>query len=205
MQITERATKVILAGLVVSAISGGAYLSYAAHEENAAITEKPVADPSLGAPVKFKLTDADSKPFDLASLKGKPVVVFFGFTQCPDVCPMTMQKLSIMHERIGAPLNDLRILFVSLDPERDTPEALKNYFSAFSIPVTGLTGSAADIAGAAKQFDVFYEIVRYSETEYAIDHTASIFLVDRDGKRAGEIGFDADEAEFQQKLESLVK
>ena len=205
MRITERATQFILAGLAVSAISGGAYLYYAAHEKNAAIAEKSAADPSLGTPVKLKLIDAEAKPFDLASLKGKPVAVFFGFTQCPDVCPMTMQKLSIMRERIGAPFNDLHILFVSLDPERDTPDALKSYFGSFPIPVTGLTGSAADIAGAAKQFDVFYETVRYSETDYTIDHTASLFLVDREGKRAGEIGFDADEAEFQQKLESLVK
>jgi protein SCO1/2 len=205
MQITERATKVILAGLAVSAISGAAYLTYGAHEKNAAITEKPAADPSLGATVKLKLTDADGEPFDLVSLKGKPVVVFFGFTQCPDVCPMTMQKLSIMRDRIGEPFNDLRILFVTLDPDRDTPEALKNYFSAFTLPVTGLTGSAADIAGAAKQFDVFYETVRYSETDYAIDHTASLFLVDRGGKRAGEIGFEADDAELQKKIQFIVK
>ncbi|WP_324074263.1 MAG: SCO family protein [Erythrobacter sp.] len=205
MQITERATKVVLAGLAVFAISGAAYLNYAANEENSAITEKPAADPSLGAPVKLKLTDADGKPFDLASLNGKPVAVFFGFTQCPDLCPMTMQKLASMRKRIGAPFNELHVLFVSLDPERDTPETLKSYFSAFPLPVTGLTGSAADIAGAAKQFDVFYETVRYSETYYAIDHTASIFLIDRDGKRAGEIGFGADDAEFQAKLEALVE
>ncbi|MCZ8134827.1 MAG: SCO family protein [Porphyrobacter sp.] len=205
MQITERATKVILAGLVVSAISGAAYLTYAAPEKNAAITGKPAADPSLGTPVQLKLTDADGKSFDLASLKGKPVVVFFGFTQCPDFCPMTMQKLASMRERIGTPFNELHVLFVSLDPERDTPGTLKSYFSAFPLPVTGLTGSAADIASAAKQFDVFYETVRYSETYYAIDHTASIFLIDRDGKRAGEIGFGADDAEFQAKLEALVE
>lgn len=205
MQITDRATKVILAGLAVSAISVGVYLSYAVHEENAATTEEPAADPSLGAPVNFKLTDADGKPFDLASLKGRPVAVFFGFTHCPDVCPMTMQKLSVMRKRIGAPFNDLRILFVSLDPERDTPEALKSYFGSFLIPVTGLTGDAAAIADSAKQFDVFYETVRFSETDYAIDHTASLFLIDRDGKRAGEISFDAEDAEFQQKLEILIK
>lgn len=205
MQITERVTKVMLASLAVSAISGGAYLTYAAHEKNGAITEKPATDPSLGAPVKLKLTDADGKPFDLASLKGQPVAVFFGFTQCPDFCPMTMQKLASMRERIGTPFDELRVLFVSLDPERDKPETLKSYFNAFSLPVTGLTGSAADIASAAKQFDVFYESVRYSETYYAIDHTASIFLIDRDGKRAGEIGFGADDAEFQAKLEALVE
>lgn len=204
MQITERVTKVMLASLAVSAISGGAYLTYAAHEKNAAITEKAAANPSLGATVQLKLTDADGKPFDLASLKGKPVAVFFGFTQCPDFCPMTMQKLASMRKRIGTPFNDLHVVFVSLDPERDTPEMLKAYFSAFSLPVTGLTGSAADIAGAAKQFDVFYDTVHYSETYYAIDHTASIFLIDRDGKRAGEIGFGADDAEFQAKLEALI-
>lgn len=205
MPITERSTQFMLAGLAVAAISGGAYLYHSASQTNAAIAEKKAADPTVGNAVELKLVDAEAKPFDLASLKGKPVVVFFGFTQCPDVCPMTMQKLSIMRERIGAPFHDLHILFVTLDPDRDTPEALKAYFGSFPIPVIGLTGNATQIAGAAKQFDVFYETVRYSETEYTIDHTASLFLVDRNGKRAGAIGFDADEAEFQQKLESLLK
>ncbi|WP_051020625.1 SCO family protein [Porphyrobacter sp. AAP82] len=205
MKLNATVTRAIIGGLAVSAISGGVYLTYAAGEGNPVNTEEPAADPSLGSPVELKLTDADGRPFDLASLKGRPVAVFFGFTQCPDFCPMTMQKLSIMRERIGAPFNDLHILFVSLDPERDSPEALKNYFSAFSLPVTGLTGSAADIAASAKQFAVVYETVRYSETDYAIDHTAAIFLIDRNGKRAGAIGFDADDLEFQNKLESLLK
>lgn len=205
MSALDRSKPFILTALAVSAISGGVYLYNYARATNAALAQKEAPGPASRAPVDLRLTDAEGKPFDLASLAGKPVAVFFGFTHCPDVCPMTLQRLALMKEKIGSKFDDLQVIFVTLDPERDSPATLKSYFSAMPIGVTGLTGSAEQIAQAAKQFDVFYETVRYSETDYTIDHTASLFLVDREGRRAGEIAFDSEEAEFEQKLSNLIK
>jgi len=205
MSAIDRSKPFILTTLALAAVSGGIYLYQHARATNGALPQREAVDAARGAPVELKLTDAEGRPFDLASLSGKPVAVFFGFTNCPDVCPMTLQRLALMREKIGGRFDDLHVLFVTLDPERDTPATLKSYFSSMPIPVTGLTGTAEQIAKAAKQFGVYYETVRYSESDYTIDHTASLFLLDRTGRRAGEIGFDSEEAEFEEKLREAIK
>lgn len=205
MSAIDRSKPFILTALAVAAVSGGVYLYNHARATNGALAQKSAAAPAPRASVDLKLIDADGKPFDMASLSGKPVAVFFGFTHCPDVCPMTLQRLALMKEKIGSKFDDLQVVFVTLDPERDTPATLKSYFASMPIRVTGLTGTADQIARAAKQFDVYYETVRYSESDYTIDHTASLFLLDRDGRRTTEIGFDSEQAEFEQKLKTAIK
>lgn len=149
------------------------------------------------------VTDS-GEPFDPTMLLGRPTAIFFGFTHCPDVCPMTLYRLGLMRGKIGTSFDQLQVLFVTLDPERDTPEMLKDYMSGQPIKVTGVTGPDASISAAARKFDVFRERVAMPGQGYTVDHTASLFLLDRDGRRAGEISIDASEAEFEQKIRLVL-
>src|SRR5215217_6656374 len=107
----------------------------------------------------FSLTDHTGKPRTLADFKGKVVVMFFGFTQCPDVCPTTMAEMAAVMKELGPQASDVQVLFVTLDPERDTPELLKQYVPAFDARFVGLYGTPAEIAQTAKEFKVFYKKV----------------------------------------------
>jgi protein SCO1 len=131
----------------------------------------------------FTLTDHNGKSFSTQSLRGKTVLVYFGYTLCPDACPLTMSRLRSVFNILGEPANDVVILFVSVDPDRDSPEHLKKYLSQFKLNTIGLTGSAADIRKAADLYKVYYKFVDSgSQAGYLVDHTTLVFLVDKSGK-----------------------
>ena len=131
----------------------------------------------------FSLTDHTGKPRTLADFKGKAVVVFFGYTQCPDVCPTTMAEMATVMQKLG-PLGDqVQVLFITLDPERDTQELLANYVPAFDKRFIGLRGTPEQTAKTAKEFKVFYSKVPGTDPgSYTIDHTAGSYVFDRDGR-----------------------
>jgi len=131
----------------------------------------------------FALTDFNGKPRTLADFKGKVVVLFFGYTQCPDVCPTTMAELAQVMQQLGPQADQVQVLFVTLDPERDTPELLKAYVPQFDKRFLGLYGTPEQTAKTAKEFKVFYTKVPGSAPgQYSIDHTAGSYVFDRDGK-----------------------
>ena len=132
----------------------------------------------------FQLTDFDGKPRTLADFKGKAVVVFFGFTQCPDVCPTTMTELAQVKKLLGADGDKVQGLFVSIDPERDTPAVLKEYMRNFDPTFLGLyAGSPEKLAALAKDFKVYYKKVDgKTPTSYTMDHTAASFIYDPQGR-----------------------
>ena len=132
----------------------------------------------------FKLTDFDGKPRTLADFKGKAVVLFFGFTQCPDVCPTTMTELAQVKKLLGADGDKVQGLFVSIDPERDTPAVLKEYMQNFDPTFLGLyAGSPEKLAALAKDFKVYYKKVDgQTPTSYTMDHTAASFVYDPQGR-----------------------
>lgn len=131
----------------------------------------------------FKLTDHNGKPRTLADFKGKVVLLFFGFTQCPDVCPMTLAELSAVMTELGAQAEQVQVLFVTVDPERDTPQLLAQYVPAFDKRFLGLYGDAAATAAVAKEFKVFYAKVPGKQPgSYSMDHTAASYVFDRNGK-----------------------
>jgi len=131
----------------------------------------------------FSLKDHTGKPVTLETYKGKVVVMFFGFTQCPDVCPTTMSEMSAVMKELGPQAADVQVLFVTLDPERDTPELLKQYVPAFDPRFVGLYGTPAEIAQTAQEFKVFYQKVPGKEAgQYSIDHTAGSYVFDKQGK-----------------------
>ncbi|HEV7813541.1 MAG TPA: SCO family protein, partial [Janthinobacterium sp.] len=131
----------------------------------------------------FALTGHDGKPRTLADFQGKAVVVFFGFTQCPDVCPTAMVTLADVMKRLGADADRVQVLFVTVDPERDTPQLLAQYVPAFDKRFLGLYGDDAATKKVAKEFKVFYAKVEgKTPGSYTMDHTAGTYVFDRTGK-----------------------
>jgi protein SCO1 len=135
---------------------------------------------AIGGP--FHLTDQDGKPFSDQDLRGKTFLVFFGFTHCPDVCPTTLFEISEIMRKLGADADRTAALFISVDPERDTPEAMKDYLSSFDPHLRGLTGDTASLAAVAKAYRVYYKKVPLEGGDYTMDHTAIVYLMDKNGR-----------------------
>jgi protein SCO1/2 len=132
---------------------------------------------------QLTLTDPEGKPRALSDFKGKVVVVFFGYTQCPDVCPTTLSNLLEVKHLLGPDGDKLQAVFVSVDPQRDTAELLKNYIAAFDPSWIGLRGTPEEIAAAAKEFKVFYRTVPgRTPDSYTVDHTAASYVFDTQGR-----------------------
>ena len=132
---------------------------------------------------QLALPDADGKTRTLADWKGKAVVVFFGFTQCPDVCPTTLQEVAEVKRRLGADGDKLQAVFVTVDPERDTPEVLKGYMANFGKDFVALRGTPEETKAAAQQFKIYYaKSPGKAEGSYSMDHTAASFLFDPQGR-----------------------
>jgi protein SCO1/2 len=131
----------------------------------------------------FSLTDHNGKPRTLEDFRGKLVVLFFGYTQCPDVCPTTMAEMAAVMKELGPAADEVQVLFVTLDPERDTQELLASYVPAFDKRFLGLRGSLEDTARTAKEFKVYFSKVPGSEPgSYTMDHTAASYVFDREGR-----------------------
>ena len=127
------------------------------------------------------LQDPEGRERSLADFRGKAVLVFFGFTQCPDVCPAALARAVEVRHRLGDDASRLQVLFVTVDPERDTPPVLKAYTEAFDPDFIGLTGTPEQIAATAKEFKIFYAKVPNGDT-YTMDHSASTYAFDARGR-----------------------
>ena len=131
----------------------------------------------------FSLTDHTGQPRTLADFRGKLVVLFFGYTQCPDVCPTTMAEMAAVMKELGPSSKDVQVLFVTLDPERDTQEVLAHYVPAFDKRFIGLRGTPEQTAATAKEFKVFVSKVPGSTADnYTVDHTAGSYVFDKEGR-----------------------
>ena len=132
---------------------------------------------------ELALSDADGKARTLADFKGKVTLVFFGFTQCPDVCPTTLAELAAVKRELGADGERVQGVFVSVDPERDTPEILKAYMASFDPGFVALRGTAQQTQAAAREFKVFFaKVPGKSEGSYTVDHTAGTYVFDTQGR-----------------------
>jgi protein SCO1 len=132
---------------------------------------------------ELSLTDADGKKRQLADFKGKVTLVFFGYTQCPDVCPTTLAELAAVKRDLGKDGERVQGVFVSVDPQRDTPEVLKAYIASFGPGFVALRGSDEETQAAAKNFKVFYaKAPGRTEGSYTMDHTAGTYVFDAAGK-----------------------
>ncbi|KAA3663635.1 MAG: SCO family protein [Chloroflexi bacterium] len=130
----------------------------------------------------FTFTGADGQPVSLRDFRGKVVLLYFGYTYCPDVCPATMVELKQAVEEIGNKADRVQVILISVDPERDTPEQLQAYANHFHESFLGLTGTEEEILGLTTQYGVFFEKHEGSvDSGYLIDHTATVTVIDRDG------------------------
>ena len=140
----------------------------------------PIAMSTVGGP--FKLIDQNAKPITEQDFKGEPFLVFFGFTHCPDVCPTTLFEVSEIFRALGPDAKNLRAMFVTVDPERDTPAVMKDYLASFDPRIVGATGDVDAITAAEKSFRVYAKKVPTDGGGYTMDHTAIVYLMSKDGR-----------------------
>ncbi len=134
---------------------------------------------AIGGP--FHLIDQNGKPFSDQNMRGKPYLVFFGYTHCPDICPTTLFEMSQLMSKLGPDAQRLGALFITVDPERDTTAVLKDYLASFDPHLRGLTGPPDAVEQAIKDYRVYAKKVPLQGGDYTMDHTALVYLMDKDG------------------------
>jgi protein SCO1/2 len=156
----------------------------------------------IGGP--FRLTTQTGSELSDTDLKGVPFAAFFGFTHCPEVCPTTLWEMSEALKTLGSDAEHLKVLFISVDPERDTPDELARYLGSFDPRIVGLTGSETDVAEVARAYRVYWRKVPTGDGDYTIDHMASVYLMDADGHFAGTISYGEEMSVRLEKLRRLI-
>jgi protein SCO1/2 len=165
--------------LLLGAFLAGLFLFFAAILIVTGRAPVSQAVAAVGGP--FRLEDQNGKPVTDAAMKGKPFLVFFGYTHCPDVCPTTLFDLSQLMKALGPDADRTGALFITVDPERDTPQVMKDYLSNFDPHLRGLTGDRASIDAAIKAYRVYAKKVPLENGDYTMDHTALVYLMDKNG------------------------
>lgn len=155
--------------------------------------------------VQFSLVDHTGASFGPSGFVGQPTALFFGFASCPEVCPMTLSRLTALEQKLGPEAKRLRVVFVSVDPERDTQSMLATYLSNFELPVKGLTGAVAEIDKLVSAFGAMYVKTPTEGGGYTIDHTALVYLMDEHGALSGTIAYDEASESALAKLKMLLE
>jgi protein SCO1/2 len=166
------------------------------------VTQRSSGVATVGGP--FVLTAANGQPFDSKSLVGKPYALFFGFTHCPDVCPTTTAEMTGFLGELGDKAKDFRVLFVTVDPARDTPEALKDFLSSFDPRIVGLSGSQEKIDAVVRAYGAVATRVDLDGGNYTMDHTASVFLFGADGRLVSTLDYKENPTVKLQKIKNLL-
>ena len=160
---------------------------------------------SLGQGVdEVSLNESTGKVIRWGDLKGQPRALFFGFTRCPEICPTTLNELDAAIGLVGSKASKLQVQFVSVDPERDTPDSLKAYMSWFKGNARGYTGTPDQIAKLAKGYRVGYRKVSLSDKDYTMDHTALVYLIDANGKVKDFIAYGAGPERAAEQIKSFL-
>ena len=157
---------------------------------------------ALGGP--FEVVDHDGRTVTEADLVGSPTLLFFGFTHCPEICPTTVYEMAGWLDALGPQADDLKAYFATVDPERDTPEMLRDYLTSQTDDVVGLTGTPEQVAGLAKAWRVYYKRVPLEGGDYTMDHFAGVYLLDEDGRYAGLISYGEDHDAAVAKIRELL-
>jgi protein SCO1/2 len=175
---TQQTTRIVT---VIAAFLGGLAIFSVAIFMVAGRLPTPIPAPSaIGGP--FSLVDQTGKPVTEADLKGKPSLMFFGFTHCPDICPTALFDMTQLYKALGRDADKLQAYFVSVDPERDTPAILKEYLSSFDPRLRGLTGDPDAVAAMEKAYRVYSKKIPLDGGGYTMDHTALVYLMDKEGR-----------------------
>jgi len=174
-------TLLLSAAIMLASVAGCSQPGQAARVDDG-------ARPGFGG--DFTLTNQDNQRFRLQDVRGRPVLLFFGYTSCPDMCPMTMSRISGALRRVGRRASEVVTVFVSVDTKRDTPAVLKEYIQSFSTPLIGLTGTDEEVDKVTSAYHAAYGLVPTGTKNYLVNHTTAIFLVDRQGKLRQYFKFD---------------
>lgn len=167
------------------------------------VPQHPQSGPSsIGGP--FTLVNQDGATVTERDFAGKPYLMFFGFTHCPDVCPTTLQQISDVLAALGPKADTLKVAFVSVDPERDTPDSLKTYLSSFDPRIVGLTGSPEQVAAAVKTFRAYAKKVPSQGGDYTMEHTALVYLMDARNGFVGAVNLNRPAAETAAELSKRI-
>mgnify|MGYP002624688420 CR=1 FL=1 len=156
---------------------------------------------------EFTLTTTEGRPFRLSDQRGKIVLMFFGFTSCPDVCPTTLAEAKRIMEGLGDETENVRFVFITVDPERDTPERLGQYVSNFHPELIGLTGTPEELQTMFDAYGIYAAKVPLEDSaaEYTMDHTARVFLVDQDGRLRLSYAFGTPDEDILQDVQYLLR
>jgi protein SCO1 len=154
----------------------------------------------------FTLTDDNSQRFELSSLRGKAVLIFFGYTSCPDVCPTTLSKLSSVYKKLGPEASRVKTLYISVDPDRDTPAVLKDDLSDFDLDAVGLTGTKAEIDKVVALYGASYEIIPtpQSAIKYTVAHSTTLYALDPAGRTRILFPYEATVSDIVKGVESIL-
>jgi protein SCO1/2 len=157
---------------------------------------------NFGAP--FKLASSQGGELDSATLKGKPYGVFFGFTHCPEVCPTTLFEMSATLKELGDQAKDFRLIFITVDPERDTVANVKDYLANFDPRIEGVVPTMEQLPEVARAYHVYYKKQPTSDGSYTMDHTATLFLIDANGNLKSTLSFDETRDTRVEKMKKLL-
>jgi protein SCO1/2 len=190
---------VLLGGLLI--MGAGAFLVLSLHETPRGAAGTLLAS-AIGGP--FRLVDQNGKTVTDADLKGKWSLVYFGYTHCPDACPTALNDIAIALDELGPQRNAVRPVFVTVDPERDTPAVLKSYVTAFDAPILALSGTPEEIAQAAKGYRVYYAKHPEAGGDYSMDHSSVIYVMDPEGRFTASFTQENSPEEIAERLKKLL-
>jgi protein SCO1 len=190
---------VLLAGFAI--LGAGAFLALSLHETPRGAAGTLLAS-AIGGP--FRLVDQNGKTVTDGDLKGKWSLVYFGYTHCPDACPTALNDISIALDELGSKRAAVRPVFITVDPERDTPEVLKSYVTSFDAPILALTGTPEEIAQAAKDYRVYYAKHPEAGGDYSMDHSSVIYVMDPQGRFTASFTHENSPEEIAERLKKLL-
>jgi protein SCO1/2 len=188
----------VIGGFLIGALAGAAVLLVATPQGGQPVQSSGAA--MVGGP--FSLVGAEGKPVTDRDFRGRYMLIFFGFTHCPDICPAELQVIAQALEQLGDKAKMVVPIFITLDPERDTPDAMANYVKSFGPNFVGLTGSPEAIAAAAKAYRVAYSKVENKESpgDYSVDHSALVYLMDPEGRYVTHFSYGLSADQMAEKL-----
>lgn len=193
----------LVAALVATFIILGsaAFLAVELHDNG-----RGAAGTLLGSAIggSFTLVDQNGKTVTNTALEGKWLLVYFGYTHCPDACPTTLNNIALALHDLGKKSDEVRPVFITIDPERDTPQVMKDYVTAFDAPILALTGTAAEVAQAAKNYRVYYAKHPEAGGDYSMDHTSVIYVMDPKGRFTASFTGEDPPAQMAERLKKLL-
>lgn len=189
--------------LVAVAAMGAIFIYFGGRDAGRATQVAAASEEQYGAG-DYRLVTHDGREVDDSVFVGKPTLVFFGFTHCPDVCPTTLADMGYWFSEMGEDADRFQSFFVTVDPERDTPQIMGEYLSLFSGDITGLTGEAAEIQKAVEAWGVYAARADLDGGGYNMDHTASVFLLDAEGRFFGTVAYEESAETAVGKLRRMI-